>query len=278
MRNRNGRLRGVDLAILAFCAVLLVACLGAIGTSGRERAKRAVCLSNLKQLTQAWRQFADEHDGNLVNGAAGIHMVGAEPWVGRCWSSYYQSGGQLPESEQTTGIRQGTLWPYVEGLNLYRCPSGCAGEMLNYSIADGMNGLSRTGTRTVVAGKTQGVRVGDTVVWIQNLSEILSPGPAERMVFIDEGFITPDSYNTHYRQETWWDDPPVRHNDGMTASFADGHAEHWQWKGIDTIEWGRFSEQRHVSNNRLPQTLDGFEDLHRLQRAVWDRLGYEPTQ
>ncbi len=276
MRHRRGFTIS-DCIVATICVTLVLLTLGAAGRQGRERAKRAVCLSNLKQLTQAWRQFADDHDGNLVNGAAGLYMTSAKPWVGKCWSNYYQSGGQLPEGEQIEGIREGALWPYLQELNLYRCPRRYPGERLNYSVVDGMNGLSRTGTTTVVAGKTQGVRVGDTVVWIQNLSEILSPGPAERMVFIDEGFITPDSYNTHYRQETWWDDPPVRHNDGMTASFADGHAEHWQWKGIDTIEWGRFSEQRHVSNNRLPQTAEGFEDLHRLQRAVWGRLGYEPA-
>ncbi|HPC93973.1 MAG TPA: hypothetical protein PLU87_03460 [Sedimentisphaerales bacterium] len=268
-----------DVAVLLVLTAIVLCNVAAIGTTGRERAKRAVCLSNLKQLTQAWRQFADDHDGNLVNGAGGIYMTGSnKPWVGKCWSSYYASGGLLPEGEQIAGIRAGALWPYLQELNLYRCPSGYPGERLNYSVVDGMNGMSRSGTVSYVAGKAQGVRVGDTVVWIQNLSEILSPGPAERMVFIDEGFITPDSYNTHYRQETWWDDPPVRHNDGMTASFADGHAEHWQWQGIDTIEWGRFSERRHVSNNRLPQTAEGFEDLHRLQRAVWGRLGYEPTQ
>ncbi len=269
-----------DYVIAGTCILVVVMTLGAAGRLGRERAKRAVCLNNLKQLTDAWRQFADDHDGNLVNGAAGMTRSWGgeiqEPWVGRCWSAYYQSGGQRPEDEQATEIQWGALWPYVQDLKVYRCPSGYPGEMLNYSVVDGMNGLSRTGTTTVAEGRTVGRRVGDTVVWVQNLSEIISPGPAERMAFIDEGWITPDSYNTHYRQETWWDDPPVRHNDGVTASFADGHAEYWQWQGTDTIEWGRFSEQRHVSNNRLPQTAEGFEDLHRLQRAVWGRLGYEP--
>lgn len=269
----------VDCLVATTCVAVLFMTVGAVGRQGRERAKRAVCLSDLKQLTQAWCQFADDHDGNLVSGAAGIYMTGSnKPWVGKCWSSYYASGGLLPEGEQVAGIRVGALWPYLRELNLYRCPSGYPGERLNYSVVDGMNGSSRTGTTTVAQGRLVGLRVGDTVVWVQNLSEIVSPGPAERMVFIDEGWITPDSYNTHYRQETWWDDPPVRHNDGMTASFADGHAEYWQWKGIDTIEWGRFSEQAHRTNNHVPETAEGFEDLHRLQRAIWGRLGYEPTQ
>lgn len=272
----------IDCIVATACVALVLMTTGAVGRSGRERAKRAVCLNNLKQLTEAWRQFADDHRGSLINGAGGITRssggVIQEPWVGRCWSSSYQAGGQAPESLQAMEIREGSLWPYAQDLKIYRCPSGYPGEMLNYSIVDGMNGLSRTGTTTVAEGRTVGRRIGDTVVWVQNLSEIISPGPAERMVFIDEGWITPDSYNTHYQWEAWWDDPPVRHNDGMTASFADGHAEYWQWQGADTIEWGHYSERRHVSNNRSPETTKGFEDLHRLQRAVWGRLGYEPTE
>lgn len=266
-----------DVIVATVCTALILMTLGAAGRQGRERAKRAVCLSNLKQLTQAWRQFADDHDGNLVNGAAGIYSPYGAAWVGKCWADDWPSGGQLPEDQQHHGIREGAMWPYVEELRTYRCPSGYTGERLNYAISDGMNGLSRTGTTTVAQGKTVGLRVADTVVWVQNLSEIISPGPGERMVFIDRGWIAPDSYSTHYRWEAWWDDPPVRHNDGATVSFADGHAEHWQWKGADTVEHGWRSDRGHFTNNYAPQTAEGREDLHRLQRAVWGRLGYEPT-
>ena len=265
-------LRRTDLVILVLCGILMAACFGAVGTTGRDRAKRAVCLSNLKVLTQAWRQFADDHDGQLVNGAAGIGRPNADPWVGRCWHSSYSSGKQLPRELQWEGIREGALWPYLQELHLYRCPSGRAGAMLTYAIVDSMFGLSRSGT---ISGR-EGVRVDDTVLWIRNFSEIITPGPAERMVFIDEGWINPDSFATHYQQETWWDDPPAQHNDGVTASFADGHVEYWQWQGADTIEFGRTDTQR--SNNRAPQTPEGREDLHRLQRAVWGRLGYEVTE
>jgi len=253
-------------------------CLGAVGTAGRERAKRTVCLSNLKALTQAWRQFADDHDGQFVNGMAGVDRMSSsgrdKAWVGKCWADNYGAGGQLSREMQWEGIRDGALWPYLQELNLYRCPSGYAGEMLNYTIVDGMNGLSRTGTWS--GGGS--VRVGDTVLWVRNFDEIITPGPDKRMVFIDEGSITPDSFSTHYKQESWWDDPPIRHNDGTTVSFADGHTEYWQWKGADTIEYGRRSDGVHVSNNRAPQTPEGREDLHRLQRAVWGRLGYEVTE
>ena len=266
-----------DGATLLVAVVFLLGTLGAVGTAGRERAKRAICQGNLKQLTAAWRTFTEDHDGQLVNGAAGISRSSGgkviDPWVGRCWASNYSAGGQLPEAVQKQEIKNGALWPYTGDLKLYRCPSGYPGEMLNYAIVDSMYGLGRSGTTT----GSKGIRVGDTVFWVRTLDEIITPGAAERMVFIDAGWIAPDSYATHYKLEAWWDDPPTRHNDGATVSFADGHTEYWQWKGADTVEHGRRTNQSHPVNHRAPQTAEGREDLHRLQRAVWGRLGYEPS-
>ena len=265
-------LRRTDLTTLALCTVLLAACLGAAGTAGRERAKRAVCLSNLKQLTEAWRLYTEDYNGHLVNGMAGINRSDAQAWVGQCWQSDYYSGGQLPETRQNQSIQDGALWSYLEALNLYRCPSGYAGEMLTYAIVDSMNGLSRVGT----AASRAGVRIDDTVLWVQNLDEIITPGPAQRMVFIDNGWVTVDSFAVHYQQQQWWEGPPVHHNDGTTVSFADGHCEHWRWQGADTIRYGKESPL-HYRPRLQPETAAGCDDLHRLQRAVWGRLGYEPT-
>lgn len=52
------------------------------------------------------------------------------------------------------------------------------------------------------------------------------PDPMNRAVFIDEGWVTPDIFAIHYTQKEWWDEPPVRHDDGTNLSFADGHEEH----------------------------------------------------
>jgi len=250
-----------DLVVVLVCLIFLVINLGAIGSGGRERAKRAVCLNNLRQLTLAWIIYADENEDAIVNGMGGIDRSDEKAWVGRDWATGWMNGEQLPPEQQKAEIMNGALWPYCQELKLYRCPTGYPGEMRNYAIVDSMNGLARSGT--MAAG-----------VWIKNRMRICKPG--DRAVFIDEGWVSPDSFGVNYNQERWWDDPPVRHSDGATLSFADGHSEYWKWKGADTIAFGRASDRTHPATNYVPVTPEGREDLHRLQKAVWGRLGYSP--
>jgi hypothetical protein len=258
-----------DFFIILACILFLLLNIAAIGSNGRERAKRAVCLTNLNRLTGAWLLYADDNNGNLVNGAAGINRPREPEWVGIDWAPSYPGGGQLPKDQQEESIKAGALWPYCRDMNLYHCPSGRQGELRNYSIVDSMNGYPRQGT---YAGK-----VGQTVLWLKNISEIRTPGPADRAVFIDEGWITPDSFAVHYFTEAWWDDPPVRHSDGATLSFADAHSEHWMWKSQDTITYGWSNDRIHPGSQYVPTTAESREDLQRIQTAVWGRLGYVPN-
>ena len=98
------------------------------------------------------------------------------------------------------------------------------------------------------------------------------------MVFIDEGWMTPDAFAVHYTEECWWDDPPVRHGDGINVTFADGHAEHWEWKGTDTIKRARLVETTHMGSGWTPEMEAGYRDLYRVQKGTWGKLGYEPRQ
>jgi len=249
----------------------------------REQGKRAACLSNLHQLTLCWIMYADDNEDKIVNGAAGWYggptddrHPNERPWVGKCWDSNYQSGAQLPEEEQKKEIEAGALWPYCKNLKLYSCPTGYRGELLAYAIVHSMNGNPPEGTYRLVGGKRAPMMEAGVWLWVKNRMQIHSPAPAYRVVFIDEGWATSYSYAVHYQQERWWDDPTVRHGDGTNVSFADGHSEYWRWKGIDTINIGRQRDRTHPGQF-APETPEGFEDLYRLQKATFGRLGYIPS-
>lgn len=57
-----------DVIVVLGCVVFLLATVGAIGESGRKRAKQMVCLSNLRQWGTAFMMFADDNEGYFMGG------------------------------------------------------------------------------------------------------------------------------------------------------------------------------------------------------------------
>ncbi|NLZ06774.1 MAG: prepilin-type N-terminal cleavage/methylation domain-containing protein [Phycisphaerae bacterium] len=285
----------VVIAVIALLMALLVPALG----RAREHARRAVCLSNLRQLTAAWIAYADQNDGKLVNGCAFSHRLRhketpwsnrreAEGWLGRAfwWPADRESLMADPN--------KGALWPYLQDVDVYRCASGLPGHLATYEVVAGANGANLEGTATDHSPEATaiGVRIGRTVVHLTRITDIVSPGPAERTVFIDAGQMGDSTgFAVHYLYPKWWvnSPPPIHHSGGATLSMADGHAEYWKWKGDETLalprtqlllEKGFFVELLVDSDGygRMPRTEDGRYDLQRAQRAIWGRLGYTPPR
>ncbi len=295
MRVRKGFTLIELLVVIAIIAILMAILMPALNRV-REQGKRIVCQSNLKNLTLGWIMYADENDGKIVNGAGGFHYfkggghttdgsaggIIERAWVGKGWGDNWNNRNVhntgMTENEKRKGIREGALWPVIKDYGLYKCPTGRPGEFVTYAAVDAMNGLYRSGTTSRTTGghpSAVGKKIGSTVLWIKRRSEIISPTPAERMVYIDEGAMTPDSFAVHYNQRgPWWDDPPVRHGDGTTVSWADGHASHLKWKAPETIQRARETQDWYGGGGFMPQTPQGIEELEEFQKSVWGRVGY----
>jgi prepilin-type N-terminal cleavage/methylation domain-containing protein/prepilin-type processing-associated H-X9-DG protein len=282
------------LVVIAIIAVLMAILMPALNRV-KEQGKRIVCESSLKNLQLCWLMYADDNDGKIVNGAGGFHynasggtVSATDPsiveraWVGEGWASDYGSAtatntlSSLTDADKKRAIREGALWEYTKDYGVYKCPTGRRGEFVTYSVVDAMNGLIRTNTATGSNHVTaRGNRVGGTVLWIKRRGEIVTPPPAQRMVYIDEGAMTPDSFAVHYATRgPWWDDPPVRHGDGTTVSWADGHVSHLKWKAAETIEHARQYRDYYGGGNWMPTTPEGIEELENFQKWVWGRVGY----
>jgi prepilin-type N-terminal cleavage/methylation domain-containing protein/prepilin-type processing-associated H-X9-DG protein len=247
------------LVVIAIIALLMAILLPALNKA-RELGKRTVCFGNVRQLILAWTMYADENDDKIVNGAAGFsnrNMAwgdhrGELAWVDAIssdWNTVIQ------------GFRDGALWSYLKNTDVYRCPTARREEPLTYSIMFSMNAVCHP--------EVQGVKGAH----VKKMTDIYRPTPAMRLVFIDEGHMTPDAYAVYFKSDQWWDDPPVRHGDGTNVAFADGHAEYWKWKAAETVREGR-ARQDSDPKKWTPKTDEGKEDLKRMQIGCWGRLGY----
>ena len=240
------------LVVIAVIAVLMAILLPALQRA-REQGKRVACLSNLKQLQLAWGIYADDFNGRIVNGAA---SWGQNPWA-RMPSDY-----SSPKEAQET-FAKGALYPYCPSPKIFKCPTGVPGEWATYAIVDAMNGHDWGGR--LPKG-----------VYIKNLSEIRQPG--RRIVFIDEGRLTPGSWTVYYDQARWWDAVPARHGLGTTFSFVDGHADFRKWTDPRTIDMAQKALAYEATRGGAlywdGQEYPGNEDLQWVQSGVWGKLGY----
>ncbi|HPC93791.1 MAG TPA: DUF1559 domain-containing protein [Sedimentisphaerales bacterium] len=302
-RRRGYAFTLIELLVVISVIALLLALLVPALRAAREQARRAVCLSNLRQLTLAWIAYADQHDGRLAGGSAfSPGTVGTQtgpgegskkyrtlkPWMGLAFN--------YPESRSAliANLDKGTLWPYIQDIDVYRCPAGRSGHWATYQVVAGANAFPVEGTSTNYDPEVSmvGVRVGRTVLHLSQLSDIVSPGPALRAVFTDAGQTSSCFYMPYlYPQWVSASPAPIHHSDGATLSFADGHAEYWKWRGAETVHLPRelvrarpsvFLELLLHPGGKLwdyePQTEDGLYDLQRLQRVIWGRLGYGEEQ
>jgi prepilin-type N-terminal cleavage/methylation domain-containing protein/prepilin-type processing-associated H-X9-DG protein len=264
------------LVVIAVIAVLMGILMPALQRA-REQGQRAVCMSTLKQLTLAWIMYADDNDDKLVSGDAGFDNspghAREKAWVGRCWADPYNQprppARQWPiegSNGQKDAIMKGALWGYVNDLGMYSCPTGIRGELLTYNTFDGVNGRPRAGTWN---GSSSGLNgPNGKKLWVKKRGEIFNP--TYRLVFIDEGAATPDSFAVHWETGgfSWWDDPPVRHGDGTVVSFADGRVEYKKWKGTGTVKFGK-DYAGYKGPNYMPQTPEEWDDMEYIHTGCW---------
>ncbi|MBN2137321.1 MAG: type II secretion system protein [Sedimentisphaerales bacterium] len=237
--NRQRAFTLVELLVVIAIIALLMAILMPALNRAREQGKRAVCLSNLRQLTTAWILYADENDDRIVNGDTGeygypdsdMYASGGghykeKPWVLPDWRS------GTTDEEKKQAIKDGALYYYTKNIKLYKCPTGrkSRNEWRLYAIVDSMNCKDWPGMGAVM---------------LKNRLQIKNT--AYRFVFLDDGGTggsTLGGWTCEVTEERWWDPPPIRHGDGTTFSFADGHSEYRKWGDPRTIEFGLKGEAR----------------------------------
>ena len=281
----------IELLVVIAVIALLLALLFPVLHSAREAGQRSVCLSNLRQLTLAWLAYADDYDGKLVQNIKCGMISGHLCWLGGAFVNPWQTRSALIANPS-----KGALWPYIQDIDAYRCPRARRGHTATYSIVAAANGARVEGTYLPNTGSVKelplGKRVGSTVLRLSNLTDIVSPGAAQRTVFVDQCQMPRNTldcdFHIEYLYPKWsaGNPPPIRHSDGVTLSMADGHAEYWKWKARETVNIPRMISSRGRSAASLsvtfevlqqdyePQTEDGLYDLRRLQKATWGRLGY----
>jgi prepilin-type N-terminal cleavage/methylation domain-containing protein len=221
----------VELLVVIGIIALLIALLLPALNKAREQARRARCLSQQRQLTMAWLMYADTHKGHIVSSCTRSPSDPAfNDWV--------------TEGDTIKCLTDGLLWPYIRNAEIYKCPNDRIAYFHTYSINSWLN------------GEGEGILTAPEI--IRTMARIKYS--SRTFVFTEEmdprGYLINSFMILRYPSDSWVDIPAPMHDTVGILSFADGHAELFQWS--DPRTWHRTSFNDVTPNDADLRTFQGW--------------------
>jgi prepilin-type N-terminal cleavage/methylation domain-containing protein/prepilin-type processing-associated H-X9-DG protein len=232
----------VVIAIIAILAAMLLPALA----KAKQQAQSTKCMSNLRQLTIAWKMYAGDYNGLFPPNEAGSQNTDYAGWV-MGWFDYNGGGNGGTDDTNTlflVGSNSATLGPYLSSPLVYRCPA-------DNSCQYGLGGLPRVRSYSMnqAIGPGKDGTANGQGTWLptpmyqtyDKENQMGNPAPANLWVFLDED---PDGLNDgafavqipNSSQATAWVDVPAKyHGNCCTFTFADGHVETHKWQSPQNI-------------------------------------------
>ncbi len=212
----------IELLVVIAIIAILAAILFPVFAKAREKARQSSCASNLKQLAIASLQYVQDYDEKTYGHIQGTRADNYPPAAGYI---YWQ--------------RQ--IYPYINSRQVFDCPSGpnqFSGSTANDS--------------TLGYGLNYWMTYYYYYAW-GKMAQITAPAETIWHTDCDYYVVYPTFYLYTYPSNVTYGTNgnarlQLRHNDGVNASFLDGHVK---WFNRQTIE-GDIGGMTVISGNTTP--------------------------
>jgi prepilin-type N-terminal cleavage/methylation domain-containing protein/prepilin-type processing-associated H-X9-DG protein len=252
------------LVVIATIAILAAMLLPAL-SKAKARAQGIQCVSNLRQLTLAWRMYAEDSNDQLIfasgsglpydTTAAGFDPQNLSAWT---WSLMNFSANNAFNWDPKADMTLRPLWQYGANAGIYKCPADHSQAMANGTSMPRIRSYSMNlylgGFAGIPAFISNQGNWGNYFSAYSKLTQLgnlgTAPGAAQTFVFICErpnlinagnfctdmsGYPTQSSPSAPSDYQWNEDVPATFHNNAAGISFADGHAETHRWTDPKTF-------------------------------------------
>ena len=219
------------LVVIAIIAILAGMILPAL-SKAKAKTQGISCMNNHKQLTMAWRLYADDNSDNV------------------CFAYASNEQANPANYEITNNITRSPLYQYAKAPAIWRCPADKSTVLVSSGRQSGSKNRVRSmSMNTFVGGQTDdyvnadsGWNVGQVKLYSKTSS---MRRPSSTWVILDERedsindsvfIVGMDSIaDPNYTSFTIVDFPAGYHGNAGGFSFADGHSEIKKWKDPRTV-------------------------------------------
>jgi prepilin-type N-terminal cleavage/methylation domain-containing protein len=237
----------VVIAIIAILASMLLPALA----KAKTKAQGIKCMNNHKQLTLAWRLYADDNE-EVIPAAGDGQMYKGRPVPE--WSGMGAGGSGAPgwldlpinhpgEINPDLTIKKSVLWPYCSAAEAWRCPADTSkGRWAGYQNGALLPRVRSMSMNNWMGGGEWGNSGSGWRVY-HTLNDFVDPGPSMSFILLDEredsindGYFVVDMAGFPDKPNSWKivDYPASYHNKAGGLSFADGHSEIRKWRDART--------------------------------------------
>lgn len=230
----------VVIAIIAILAAMLLPALA----KAKIRSQGVQCMNNTKQLTLAWRMYADDHNDLLLTCQDGVRKNPEDRYRVNWIQGNLDYSASAGNWDTRVYIETSPLWVYTgKSAAIFKCPADQASVLVSGTRRPRVrsNSMSQVFSwgEWLDGGPNQGQTTYRTYGKLANIAR-----PAKTFVFVDEhpdsindaafanqirgtGVFPPDVAGS----ERIIDIPASYHNRACGFSFSDGHSEIHKWKG-----------------------------------------------
>lgn len=233
----------IELLVVIAVISILAALLFPVFSRARESARRVGCISNLRQLGQAFLMYTQDYDESLPNasdGPAGAGRTGA--WV--YFNTFPANDTSL--NNHSFNVKQGSLISYVKNDQIFICPTDGEGKR---------SGVSYSANSCVFNGRVpdpvyDGFKTGKSLAAFDNTASWMLLSEESSGLFGDsgDGFqerrSTDDGYLLYIVNYI-----SSRHFGGTNINFLDGHSKGFR---VEKILADKYQTGGGIGNDTCP--------------------------
>ncbi len=231
------------LVVIAIIAILAAMLLPALARA-KCRSHGIGCMNNTRQLTLAWRMYAEDNRDILPFAYATDPLVAPYVWVPGYLDDANPSAADNWNLDIT--VKKSILWPYCgNSAGIWHCPADTSYGINNLgqrvprvrsvTMSNWVGGNGNSPINQYKGG--WGLNSPSSVVF-RKLSQMLRPGPAMTFVILDERqdsindayFVTEMDGYPNPATTKIVDYPASYHCIAAGFAFGDGHSEIHRWK------------------------------------------------